>query len=82
LGYSKEEMLTFTLADISPPHRVKEYYQIFQQLFTKGSSYSEIELVKKDGSHIQTDLNAVLLPNGLIYASCRDITERKHLEKN
>jgi PAS domain S-box-containing protein len=81
LGYSKEELLMFTLADISPANRVEEYFQIFQRLFTEGSSYSEIELVKKDGSYVKTDLNAVLLPNGLIYGSCRDITERKQLEK-
>lgn len=80
LGYSKEELLTFTLADISPKHRVEEYFQIFQKLFATGSSYSEIELVKKDGSYAETDLNAVLLPNGWIYGSCRDISERKQLE--
>ena len=81
LGYSKEEILTFTIADISPKNRLAEYVQIFQQLFTKGSSYSEIELVRKDGSWVDTDLNAVLLPNGLIYGSCRDISKRKQLEK-
>ena len=80
LGYSKKELLTFTLADISPKNRIDEYFQIFQQLFTTGSSYSEIELVKKDGSYAETDLNAVLLPNGWIYGSCRDISERKQLE--
>ena len=81
LGYSKEEFLTFTLADISPKNRIEEYFQNFQQLFITGSSYSEIELVKKDGSYVDTDLNAVLLPNGWIYGSCRDISKRKTLEK-
>ncbi|MBU1367931.1 MAG: PAS domain S-box protein, partial [Bacteroidetes bacterium] len=81
LGYSKEELLTFTLADISPKNRREEYFKIFQQLFIKGSSYSEIEMVRKDGSYADTDLNAVLLPNGWIYGSCRDISARKKLEK-
>ena len=80
LGYSKEEILTFTIADISPKNRIEEYFQIFQQLLTIGSSYSEIELVRKDGSCVNTDLNAVLLPNGWIYGSCRDISKRKQLE--
>ncbi len=80
-GYSKEEILSFTIVDISPANRVVEYFQIFQKLFTEGHSYSEIELVKKDGSHVQVDLNAVQLPNGLIYASCRDITERLQTEE-
>ncbi len=81
LGYSKEEMLKFTIADISPANKVEEYFQIFQRLFAEGSSYSEIELVKKDGSNVPTDLNAVLLPNGLVYGSCRDITKRKRAEE-
>lgn len=80
LGYSKEEILTFTIADISPKHRMEEYFQIFQQMLTRGSSYSEIELVKKDGSYVDVDLNTVLLPNGWVYGSCRDISERKKLE--
>jgi PAS domain S-box-containing protein len=81
LGYSKEELLAFTIADITPKNRMEAYSQIFQQLFITGSSYSEIEMVKKDGSIADTDLNAVLLPNGWIYGSCRDISKRKKLEK-
>jgi PAS domain S-box-containing protein len=80
LGYSKEELLTFTLADVSPKNRIEEYFQIFQHLLITGSSYSEIELVRKDGSNADTDLNAVLLPNGWVYGSCRDISERKRAE--
>jgi PAS domain S-box-containing protein len=81
LGYSKEEFLKFTIADISPRNRMEEYSQVFQRLFNTGSSYSEIELVKKDGSLVDTDLNTVLLPNGWVYGSCRDISSRKELEK-
>jgi PAS domain S-box-containing protein len=82
LGYSKEELLSLTIADVSPSNRIEEYFKIFQQLFIIGRSYSEIELVKKDGSYAATDLNAVLLPNGWIYGSCRDISERKYLEND
>jgi PAS domain S-box-containing protein len=80
LGYSKEEFLTFTIADLSPKNRMEEYLQIFQQLHITGRSYSEIALVRKDGSYADTDLNAVRLPNGWIYGSCRDISKRKQLE--
>jgi len=38
-------------------------------------------LRKVDNTFVPVDLNAVLLPNGLIYGSCRDITERKQAEK-
>ena len=80
LGYTKEELLTFTIANISPKNRIEEYSQLFLQQFITGGSYSEIQLVKKDGTYAETDLNAVLLPNGWIYGSCRDISERKQLE--
>ena len=80
LGYSKEEFFTFTIADIVPKNKIEEYIQTFQQFFITGNSYSELELVKKDGSHAETDLNAVMLPNGWIYGSCRDISKRKQLE--
>ena len=77
LGYSKEEMLELTIADLSPKRSIEEHFEIFQKLFKEGKSYSEIELVKKDGTLLPADLNAILLPNGLVYASCRDISERK-----
>ena len=82
LGYSKEEFLEITITDLAPINRIEEYFQIFQQLFITGSSYSEIELLKKDGSIADTDLNAVLLPNGWVYGSCRDISKRKQLEND
>ncbi len=80
LGYSKEEMLQLTIADISPMNRVGKYFEIFQQTVQVGSFFAEIQLVKKDGNLLSADLNTVLLPNGLIYGSCRDITERKQIE--
>ncbi|MDR3668818.1 MAG: PAS domain S-box protein, partial [Ignavibacteriaceae bacterium] len=81
LGYSKEEMMTFTLADISPNDRVRDYFQLFNKLLHNQSVFAEIELIKKDGNIILTDLNAVLLPNGFIYASCRDISEEKMVKQ-
>jgi PAS domain S-box-containing protein len=81
LCYSKEEMLRFTIADISPKNKVEKYYQILQQIQQKGQFFTEIELVKKDGTILPTDFNAVLLPNGFLYASCRDISERKLTEE-
>jgi PAS domain S-box-containing protein len=81
LGYSKQELLSFSLADISPKTRVDEYFQFFKQLLNEGSFSTELELVKKDGQIMPADLNAVLLPNGFVYASCRDITEKKRFEQ-
>jgi hypothetical protein len=80
LGYTSEEMKSKTIADITKPSKQEEIFKIFNQVLNEGKSYNEIELLKKDGDYILTDLNAVLLPDGTLYASCRDITERKKAE--
>ena len=80
LGYTSEEMKSKTIADISPPNKIEEYFKFFNQILNEGKGFTEIELLKKDGNYISTDLNAVLLPDGTIYGSCRDITERKQAE--
>jgi|GEM_PF-2025041 len=81
LGYTTKEMLSFSIADISPMNRVDEYYQLLKNLLKEGYTFNEVELVKKNGETLPIDVNAVLLPNGLIYGSCRDITERMNAEK-
>ncbi len=80
LGYTSEEMINKTIADISPPDKIEEYFKFFNQILIEGKGFTEIELLKKDGNPISTDLNTVLLPDGTIYGSCRDITERKKAE--
>jgi PAS domain S-box-containing protein len=80
LGYSPEEMIKKTIVDISPPDKTEEYFEMFKQIISDGKVFTELELLKKDGNYISTDLNAVLLPDGMIYGSCRDITARKQAE--
>jgi PAS domain S-box-containing protein len=82
LGFTSNEMLAKTILDIAPPGKTDEFYGLFLRLLEEGKLISEIELRKKDGGLIPVDLNAVLLPDGTIYGSCRDISERKreHLE--
>jgi PAS domain S-box-containing protein len=81
LGYTSEEMKRKTIADISPPNKFEEYFEYFKQILNEGKGFTEIELLKKDGNLISTDLNTVLLPDGNVYGSCRDITERKHSDQ-
>jgi len=81
LGFTQEEMMSKTIIDMAPKSRVNEYLEIFSRLGTEGKVFAEIDLLKNDGNYISTDLNSVILPNGMIYGSCRDITERKQLEK-
>jgi PAS domain S-box-containing protein len=80
LGYTSEEMKNKKIADISPPDKIEEYHKFFKQILNEGKGFTEIELLKNGGNYISTDLNAVLLPDGTVYGSCRDITERKQAE--
>ena len=80
LGYTLEEMKSKTIADISPPNKIAEYFAFFKHILNEGKGFAEIEFLHKDGNYISTDLNAVKLPDGTIYGSCRDITERKQAQ--
>jgi PAS domain S-box-containing protein len=77
LGYTNEEMMSKTIIDLCPKNEIDKYFEMFMQVLSDSKVFAEIELLKKDGNYISTDLNAVLLPNGLVYGSCRDITVRK-----
>jgi PAS domain S-box-containing protein len=81
LGYSQEELLSRHIWDITPTERRVEYIDLFQSLLSIGKLFTEVELIRKDGTFLFVDLNTVLLPNGTVYGSCRDITERKKTQK-
>jgi len=80
LGYSLEEMRNKTIADLSPPDKTEEYFEILKRILTEGKFFTELEFLRKDGTYITTDLNAILLPEGFVYGSCRDFTVRKQIE--
>jgi PAS domain S-box-containing protein len=81
IGFTSGEMLSKTIIDLSPPDKKDDYSDIFKNIVSEGKGFSEIELLKRDGNFISVDLNAVILPDGRIYASCRDITDRKRTEE-
>jgi hypothetical protein len=80
LGFTSEEMKSKTILDLTPKSQADKYLKLFMEVLNEGKVFAEIELLKKDSNFISTDLNAVLLPGGTIYGSCRDITERKQSE--
>ena len=81
LGYTLEEIKGKPITYIAPADKIEEHLKLFGQLLSEGKLFTELELLKKDGSIISTDLNSTLLPDGLVYGSFRDITERKLAEK-
>ncbi len=81
LGYTYDELITMNIADISNPEKIQDSMEQFKTILQRGKIYTEIEVLKKDGSYLDVDLNSVLLPNGMVYGSCRDISDRKRLEE-
>ncbi|MBW8077008.1 MAG: PAS domain S-box protein, partial [Gallionella sp.] len=82
LGYSSAELVQMTAFDLVPDDWRATYRQRSEQMLVDNQNYLfEIRWLKKDGSKIPMELNAVLLPNGRIYGSCRDISERKNNQR-
>jgi len=80
-GYSKEEFLNLTISHLAPREKIEEYLTHFREVIKKGRAFLDLQLRKKDGTLIPVDINAVVLPNGFVYGSCRDITLRKQAEQ-
>jgi len=81
-GYSRNEFLAMTLADIRPP---EDFARLLQQLPTRGKSrsVSEWQHCKKDGTVIQVETASSSLTFGgrsarLVLAN--DVTERNQIE--
>lgn len=78
LAYSRKKLYSMNILDLAPEDWRGVYRVGLREILNDDEhSVREIRLVKKNGVKIPVDLNAVLLPNGRIYGSCRDITERK-----
>ncbi|MDZ7721490.1 MAG: PAS domain S-box protein [candidate division KSB1 bacterium] len=75
-GYSEQEFCGMNITDLNR----KTLPDTFKYLVETGSLFTELELRKRDGTSIPVDINAVRLPNGCFYSSCRDITERRKTE--
>jgi len=81
LGYSLEELIEMNVTDLAANSKIDEGSTSFQDLLQRGRIFTELTLVRKDGTFIPVDLNAVILPNGSVYGSCRDLTQRKRTDK-
>ena len=80
LGYTREEMLSKTIVDISPAVPSVEFFQsnIVPRITESGITF-ERELLRKDGSTLAVEVSARLLiyeGERLICAYIRDISER------
>jgi PAS domain S-box-containing protein len=80
LGFSQEEMGLKNIIDLAPPEKAEKYMSLFNQLLSLGKVTGELELLRNDDTFLPVDLNAVVLPGGFVYGSCRDISDKKLAE--
>ena len=84
LGYSREELLSMNVLDLSLPRErqqtLDQFTSLKEKLKTESSVSFEIHLKKKDGFACPVILSIVKLPNDTIMAFALDITDRKKIE--
>jgi PAS domain S-box-containing protein len=81
LGYTRDELVGLSIPDITPPEDAENSASALKQLLSSGRVKTELILQGKDGSHVPVEINGVQLPDGSLYGSCRDITERRASEQ-
>jgi PAS domain S-box-containing protein len=81
LGYSKDELMGLTIADVDAnTDTAPEHLDV---LLREGSHTFETELVRKDGLSFPVEINSQVIQYGdktAVLGVVRDITERKQLE--
>ncbi len=84
LGYSREELLHMTPADIDSPKYAALIPQRLDELRRHGHAFFETEHVRRDGTTIPIELNSQIIEYGgkpTILSVARDITQRKRAEE-
>lgn len=84
LGYTREELLQKTPFDISDPKDFDYHSQLEVRLNTGGNATFQTTCIKKDGSKLPVEINALHLTidgKDFYIAIARDITEKKYAEE-
>lgn len=85
-GYSKEELLQHTLADITHPDDLQKNLNLFRQCVDEGKGYIiEKRYIRKDGSVVWVNMSVTLIEGAggekYITGVCIDITSTKEQEQ-
>ena len=81
LQHDRGALYAMTIYDLVSVDWREHYRQKVENIVADSKRHvCEVHLVKKSGGKIPMELNAVMLPNGKIYGSFRDISERKLAE--
>jgi len=80
-GYSREELLGMKVSEFISPEEVEKQVLFFELIKKNMAPLSERRLRRKDGSMVDTEINARLLEDEGYISIVRDITERKRTEE-
>jgi len=84
LGYSREELLNMTVADINTSQDREKAPGIVEELVHTGHARFEGFHIRRDGTIFPVDISAHYLQlqgRWMVLSICRDITERRRAEK-
>ena len=82
LGYSHEELVGKTIADLLPIEDVPQMIETRKRLLAPGRTHvGEATVRRKDGVFIRLEVSAKFFPDGREVVFVRDISERKRAER-
>jgi PAS domain S-box-containing protein len=81
VGYSREELLGKTIADLLVPEDLERLQRVKGQLLAGETDVAEWTARRKDGSTFPVEVSTKILPDGRWQALARDVSERRRLEE-
>lgn len=80
LGYSREEILALSIADVVVPEEIPRIPAVIDRLAGGAVVTSEWRLLRKDGSTFPGEVVGRRLPDGRFQGIVRDVSERRRAE--
>ena len=85
IGYTREEILEMTIADVVPENCLNQIQARLEKIGDHVPTIYEVEAIRKDGSRVPIEVSSRLISeNGVplaVQSNARDITEQKRLEE-
>jgi PAS domain S-box-containing protein len=81
LGLSREQILGKTITDLLPPEDVERLWQSRAKMLQGQAETDEWRLRRGDGTYVDVEVTAKILPDGRWQGFAQDITERVELKR-
>ena len=79
VGRTPGDLVGMLLWQLVPPERLDEVRAGVEKIRAERHLRSDLVLLRKNGSRVPVELNAIVLPDGNLLGSCRDMTEQKRV---